>query len=248
VPTPGSLNGDVHLSHYALQLASRPLPKLSIRGNAAYDGRDDQTTRSPSTMSCRYLPAEQLSRRATARIACVSMAAAELRLGPLDTDRRRRQIQRRSLRPGQVITNTQETQSWGPRHSDSPLVLELHVEIRRRLRKTSSFNAAALPVEENRWSAITTMPRDRVFSRHGFWAATSTLTWTVEGYLAKDTIDPRRWVAGRHEQRASTTLTWTPRDTLSAYIDAGYDGMAMLQNGYTGVLSAPWLAADTERF
>ena len=28
VPTPGSLDGDVHLSHYALGLASRPLPKL----------------------------------------------------------------------------------------------------------------------------------------------------------------------------------------------------------------------------
>src|SRR4029077_2708409 len=44
VPMPGSLDGDVHLSHYALGLASRPLPKLSVRGNATYDGRDDKTT------------------------------------------------------------------------------------------------------------------------------------------------------------------------------------------------------------
>ena len=51
VPTPSSLDGDVHLSHYALGLASRPLPKLSIRGNATYDGRDDKTTRSPSPTS-----------------------------------------------------------------------------------------------------------------------------------------------------------------------------------------------------
>ena len=42
--TPGSLDGDVHLSHYALGLGSRPLPKLSLRGNAAYDGRDDKTS------------------------------------------------------------------------------------------------------------------------------------------------------------------------------------------------------------
>jgi hypothetical protein len=43
VPTPDSLDGNVHLSHYALGLASRPLPKLSVRGNATYDGHDDKT-------------------------------------------------------------------------------------------------------------------------------------------------------------------------------------------------------------
>ena len=44
LPTPGSLDGDVHLSHYALGLASRPLPKLSLRGNATYDGHDEKTS------------------------------------------------------------------------------------------------------------------------------------------------------------------------------------------------------------
>ena len=44
IPAPSSLDGDVHLSHYALGLASRPLPKLSLRGNAVYDGRDDKTS------------------------------------------------------------------------------------------------------------------------------------------------------------------------------------------------------------
>jgi len=39
VPASGSLDGDVRLSHYALGLASRPLPKLSLRGNATYAGR-----------------------------------------------------------------------------------------------------------------------------------------------------------------------------------------------------------------
>ena len=43
-------------------------------------------------------------------------------------------------------------------------------------------------------------------------------------------------------------LTWTPRDTLSAYIDAGYQRLFMLQNGYTGLDTVPWLIADTERF
>jgi hypothetical protein len=51
-----------------------------------------------------------------------------------------------------------------------------------------------------------------------------------------------------HEQRGSSTLTWTPRDTLSAYIDGGYERLFNLQNGYTGLDTAPWLASDTERF
>jgi len=81
------------------------------------------------------------------------------------------------------------------------------------------------------------------------WAATSTLTWSVEASVAKD--DYRSSPLGlqaTHEQRASTTLTWTPRETLSAYIDAGYERLFNLQNGYAGLDTAPWLAADTERF
>jgi MtrB/PioB family decaheme-associated outer membrane protein len=48
VPASGSLDGDVHLSHYSLGIASLPLPKLSVRGSATYDGRDDHTT--PQTL------------------------------------------------------------------------------------------------------------------------------------------------------------------------------------------------------
>ena len=57
-------------------LASRPLPKLSVRGNATYDGHDDKT----SPLAIAYIvtdtfPAAPPSHRATARIACISTAA-----------------------------------------------------------------------------------------------------------------------------------------------------------------------------
>ncbi len=43
VPGAASLDGEVHLSHYSLALSSRPLTKLVLRGRATYDGRDDST-------------------------------------------------------------------------------------------------------------------------------------------------------------------------------------------------------------
>ena len=252
VPAPGSLNGDVHLSHYALQLASLPLPKLSIRGNAAYDGRDDQTTPiavdyvvtdtfpGGSVVTPRYsedrVRLDGGADYALARWVRVGIG------GKFNDDH---------YGPGQVITNTQETESWG-RATLTPLSsLSFTLKYGDALRRSSSFDAAALPPEENPLVRdFNYAPRDRVFSSlTGSWAATSTFTWMIEGFLAKDDyrLSPLGLQAA-HEQRASTTLAWTPRDTLSAYLDAGYQRLAMLQNGYTGVLTAPWLAADTERF
>ena len=35
---------------------------------------------------------------------------------------------------------------------------------------------------------------------------------------------------------------------MSAYIDGGYERLFNLQNGYSGLDTAPWLVADTERY
>jgi MtrB/PioB family decaheme-associated outer membrane protein len=252
VLAPASLDGDVRLSHYALGLSSRPLSKLSVRGNAAYDGRDDQTT----PLAVTYVVTDTFPggtavtpRYSEDRVRLDGGADYAfthwIRVGvggKFNDDH---------YGPGQVITNTQETQSWG-RATLTPLSsLNFTLKYGDALRKTSSFNAAALPPEENPLVRdYNYAPRDRVFSSlTGSWAATPTLTWTVEGYLAKDDYrsSPLGLLAA-HEQRGSTTLAWTPRDTLSAYIDAGYERLAMLQNGYTGALTAPWLTADTQRF
>jgi hypothetical protein len=150
-----------------------------------------------------------------------------------------------------VLTWSQNAQSWG-RATITPIApLIFTLKYGNALRKTSSFDSAALPPDENpliRESDYAA--RDRVFSTFtGAWSATATLTWSVEGSLAKD--DYRSSPLGLqavHEQRVSTTLNWTPRDTLSAYIDGGYERLFNLQNGSTGPESAPWLASDTERF
>jgi MtrB/PioB family decaheme-associated outer membrane protein len=252
VPAPGSLDGDVHLSHYALGLALRPLPKLSLRGNATYDGRDDKTnplgiayvvtdtfpggTAVTPRYSEDHVRLDGGADYALARWIKIGVG------GKLDDVH---------YGPGQVLTWSQNAQSWG-RATITPIApLIFTLKYGNALRKTSSFDSAALPPDENpliRESDYAA--RDRVFSTFtGAWSATATLTWSVEGSLAKD--DYRSSPLGLqavHEQRVSTTLNWTPRDTLSAYIDGGYERLFNLQNGSTGPESAPWLASDTERF
>jgi MtrB/PioB family decaheme-associated outer membrane protein len=252
VPTPDSLDGDVHLSHYALGLASRPLPKLSVRGNATYDGRDDKTR----PLSIAYVVTDTFpgGTYVTPRYSEDHVrldGGADYRLlnwfkvgvgGKLDEIH---------YGPGQVVTWTQNAESWG-RATITPIAgLSFTVKGGNALRKASPFDAAALPPAENPLiRAYNYAPRDRVFSTlTAAWAATATLTWSLEGSLAQD--DYRNSPLGlqaTHRQRASTTVTWAPRETLSAYLDLGYEHVANLQSGYTGIATAPWLAADTERF
>jgi MtrB/PioB family decaheme-associated outer membrane protein len=252
VPMPNSLDGNVHLSHYALGLASRPLPKLSLRGNATYDGRDDETT----PIAIDYIVTDTFPggtaltpRYSEDRVRLDGGAdyalAHWIRIGvggKFNDDH---------YGPGQVFTNTQDAQSWGRATLTPFSSLSFTVKYGNALRKTSSFDAAALPPEENPLLRdFNYAGRDRVFSKlTGSWAATPTLTWSIEEFLAKD--DYRSSPLGlqsAHEQRTSTTLTFTPRETLSAYVDAGYQRLFMLQSGYSGVLTTPWLAADTEKF
>ena len=153
--------------------------------------------------------------------------------------------------PGQILRNTQDVESWA-RISFAPTPdLNFGVKFGDGLRKTSDFNAAAFPVGENPLvRAFNFAPRDRIFtSVTGVWAATPTLAWTVGALLSKD--DYRSSPLGlqaAHEQQASTALTWTPRATLSAHANLSYQRLFTLQNGSAGILTTPWLAADTTRY
>jgi MtrB/PioB family decaheme-associated outer membrane protein len=251
-PTPNSLDGDVHLSHYALGLASRPLPKLSVRGNATYDGHDDKTP----VLALPYIVTDTFPggtavtpRYSEDRVRLDGGADyALLRWIKVGVGGKLDEVH---YGPGQVVTWTQNAQSWG-RATITPIAsLSFTLKGGDALRKASSFDSAALPPAENPLiREYDYAPRDRVFySLTGAWTATSTLSWSVEGFVAKD--DYRSSPLGLqsvHEDRGSTSLTWTPRDTLSAYIDAGYERLFNLQSGYTGPMTLPWLAADTERF
>jgi MtrB/PioB family decaheme-associated outer membrane protein len=249
---PGSLNGDVHLSHYALGLGSRPLSKLSVHGNATYDGRDDETT--PITVD--YIVTDTFPggsavtpRYSEDRVRLDGGADFALlnwvRLGVGG------EYQNTHYGPGQVLTFLQDTNSWG-RASVIPLdSLTFTLKGGDGLRKTSSFDAAALPPGENPLIRDSNFAaREQVFySLTAAWSPTATLSWTVEGYFANDDYPlSQLGLRSEHERRLSSTLTWAPRDSLSFYLDTGYQSLYGLQYGYMGPAAAPWQIADSERF
>ncbi len=251
-PTPGSLDGDVHLSHYALGGSSRPLPKLSLRGNATYDGRDDKT--SPQTIAYTVTDTFPGGTAVTPRYSedrvhldggADYVLAHWLKIGvggKLDDIH---------YGPGQVVTWTQNAESWG-RAVVTPIEpLSFTLKIGDGLRKASSFDTAALPPAENtRIWEYNYAPRDRVFYiLTGAWNATSTLTWSVEGSIVRDDFrSTQLGLLAAHQYRGSTNLTWTPTDKLSAYVDGGYQRLFNLQNGSSGADTTPWYVADRVRY
>jgi MtrB/PioB family decaheme-associated outer membrane protein len=252
VPGANSLDGEVHLSHYSLALSTRPLSRVILRGRATYDGRDDSTR----PIAVNYVVTDTVP-GGTA----VTPRYSEDRTrfdGTADATPWRMlhvgvggEFLYVHYAPGQVLTHTQDVESW-VRISVTPLEsVTVAVKYGDGLRKDSPTDLAALPFGESTLVRdYNYAGRDRVFSTlTATWTATATLAWSVQGALNKD--DYRSSPLGLqslHEQRYSTTLTWTPQDTLSAYVDAGYQQLFTWQNGATDVLSSPWMISDSERF
>jgi MtrB/PioB family decaheme-associated outer membrane protein len=251
-PSPGSLDGDVRLSHYALGLGSSPLPRLSVRATARFDGRDDRTaplavntivtdTFAGGTVVAPRYGQNRMHLEGGADYALLPW----VRAGVGGT------FQDVHYAPGQVLDHTHEVESWGRVTITPRADLSLGLKLGNGLRKISGFNAAALPSAENsQVRAFNTAPRDRDFvTLTGAWTASETLALTLESMLAND--DYRNSPLGlqsEHERSTSAALTWTPSATLSANIDAAYQSQHSLQNGYSGSASPAWLLADRERY
>jgi len=252
MPAPGSLDGDVHVSQYMLGLASHPLPKLSVHGHATYDGRDDATT--PLTLA--YVVTDTFPggsfvtpRYSEDRVRLDGGADYSLfrwmRIGVAG------ELHDIHYGPGQVLTWSQDAQSWGYATIAPVAALSFTLKGGNAARKTSAFDAAALPPAENPLiRAYNYAPRDRVFfSLMSDWAVTATVSWTLEGFFADDDYRlSQLGLQSAHERRASTTISWRPRETLNLYADGGYQTYDYLQSGYSGVATPPWLVANAERF
>jgi len=247
-----SLDGDVHVSHYALGLATRPLSKLYLRGNATYDGRDDHT----QALAIAYIVTDTLPAGTavtprygedrtrldgSADYHLFSWAHVGVGGQLLDTH----------YAPGQVLTYTHADRGWVDATLNPLASLSLTFKGGNGRRDASSFNVAALPVSENPLiRAFDYAPRDRTFfSLSGAWQLTSTLSWSLEGSYANDAYRlSQLGLQDGHDRDASTTLTWAPREQLSIYWNGGYQRMTALQRGVNEALAPAWEVTDSQHY
>lgn len=247
-----SLDGNVRISHYTLGLASRPISKLYLRGNATYDGRNDHTSPLPIT----YIVTDTLpgGTAVTPRYGEDRTrldGSADYRLFSWARIGVGGDILDIHYAPGQVLSYTHETRSWAQATFNPLSSLSLTVKGGDGRRAASSFNVTALPVNENPLiRAFDYAPRDRTFfSLSGSWQLSSTLSWSLEGVFANDTYRlSQLGLQEGHDRNASTTLTWAPREQLSLYVNGGYQRMTALQNGLSEPAAAGWDVRDAQHY
>lgn len=247
-----ALDGEVRLTHYALGLSSRPLKRLYVRGSATYDGRDDHTPvlAVPQVLTDTFLNGIAVTPRygedrtrleGTADYRLVNWA----RVGVGG------KFENVHYSPGQVISWLQDERSWGQLRLDPLSSLNFTLKSGNASRSTSTYNAGALPPEENPLlRAYDYAPRDTNFySVQGAWSPLTTLTWSIEGTWSDDAY--RLSSLGLRESRdrkLASTLNFTPAATLSLYLDGSYQRLAAVQDGNIGNGAPNWIEQDAQNF
>lgn len=247
----GSLGGSIDLTHYALALALRPLSRLSLRGRATYDGRDDHTR----ALAIDYVVTDTFpgGTYLTPRYGedrTKLTGSADYRLFRWLRAGTGGRYAHTHYSPGQVLTSLSELAAWGYGTVTPLPSLSLTVKAGSSRRDASAFHATALPIAENPlMRAYDYAPRDREFvTVRGTWMATPALSWSIEGSAATDAY--RLSQAGLRESRErelSTSLAWAPAKPWSVYVDSSYQHLEALQNSLEAS-GAPWQARQGEYF
>jgi MtrB/PioB family decaheme-associated outer membrane protein len=248
----GSLDGDVHLSHYGLSLSSRPLARLYLRGTATYDGRDDDT----AVLTVPYIVTDTFpGGNATAvrysedrtRLDGSADYAVEnwMRLGVAGT------FTSTHYSPGQPVTWTQDGIGWARAIVTPRVGLTFTLKGGGDTRKASPYDTSVLPITENPLvQNFNYAARDRTFySLTSSWQIGSKWTWSLEGFSAHDRYPfSQLGLQSEEERRVDTTFTYVPREHLSVYVEAGYQRLYALQDGFTGAATPPWQVHNTQRY
>jgi MtrB/PioB family decaheme-associated outer membrane protein len=248
----GSLDGDVHLSHYGLSLSSRPLTRLYLRGSATYDGRDDNT----AVLTVPYIVTDTFpGGNATAVRYSEDRTRLDgsadytvdhwLRLGVAGT------FTSTHYAPGQPVTWTQDGIGWARAIVTPRSGLSFTLKAGGDTRKASPYDTSVLPITENPLvQNFNYATRDRTFySLTGSWQIGSKVTWSLEGFSAHDRYPySQLGLQTEDERRVDSTITYAPREGLSVYLEGGYQRLYALQDGFTGAATPPWQAHDTQRY
>lgn len=248
----GSLDGDVRLTHYALGLSSRPWRRLYVRGTATYDGRDDRT--SPLTIAqiltdslpngTAVTPLYSYDRTRFTGSADYQLISW-LRVGAAG------QFLTTEYSPDQVLRWRQDARSWGQVKVDPIPDLSFTIKAGNANTHVSGYNTLLLPLSENPLLfAYDYAPVDSNFySFLGSWAPLDTLTWTVEGTWSDDAYRlTDLGLQQARDRKIASTVTYTPAQTVSVYLEGGYQRLSALQAGSIGDGAPLWYVADNQGF
>lgn len=252
IPAPGSLDGEVLLSHYALTLASRVDSKLYVRGTASYDGRDDHTT---ALTLAQTITDELYGGLATTPLygddrtrlqgSADYRVLSWLKLGVGG------EYLHTHFSPGQVLEHTDESRAWFYLAASPLAAVSLSAKGGTATRRASTLELNALPPAENPllW-AYDYAPRSEDFvDLTAAWAVSAKLSWSVQGTWTDESYPlSQLGLQGGRDRDVSSTLTWTPVDPLSLYVDAGYQRLTALQSGATAPDAPFWQVGDAQYF
>lgn len=252
VTLPGSLQGNIDLSHYALALAFTPVSGLSMRGRASYDGRDDHA----SALAVAYVVTDtypggtyvtpRYSEDHTRLDGSVDYRFFRwVRAGVGGT------YTHTHYSPGQVLTSLDGLKAWGYGTINPLAVLSFTIKAGSSRRDASAFNPSALPRNENPLMyAYDYAPRDRQFETlRATWSATPALTWSLEGSTATDAYRlSELGLRDSRERELATTLAWSPEKPWSVYVDGSYEHLEASQNSLQTAGAPLWHASQGEYF
>lgn len=249
---PGSLGGDIRLTHYALALALTPARRLSMRGRANYDGRDDHTTPlaldyivtdtypGGTYLTPRY-GEDETRLEGSADYGLLGWVRAGVGGNYTDTH----------YSPGQVLTSLRELQAFGYGTVTPLAALSLTVKGGSSRRDASAFDAAALPAAENPLlRAYDYAPRDRELETvTAAWAITTALSASLEGSASTDAYRlSQLGLKESRERELSMTLAWAPATAWSVYLDGSYQHLEALEEGLEVAGASPWQEREGEYF
>ncbi len=248
---PGSFDGDVKLSHYALTVGSRPIPRLNLHGRVAFDERNDESTPltiaqvitdsvpGPTVTTPRYdYDRTRFDAGADYRLArWLTAGVAGDRLDVTRTE--------------QVVHHTADGRTYGFLRLTPWSSLAITLKGGAAHRNASGIDLALLPPAENPLLVMFNLAdRNREFYELGAtFNPTETVSLGVQGFWADD--EYHRSTLGLQsgrERRVTATLGWNPLANLSFYADGGYQSQQTLQAGEYSADSALWQALMQSRY
>jgi MtrB/PioB family decaheme-associated outer membrane protein len=251
LPPEGAFEGDVRLSHLAATLGSRPWSRVHVHGRVALDSRtDDGTAMSLVQYLTDYVagPTVTTPRFDFKRVRVDGGVDLKV-LNSLTVGVAGDRIE--IDRTQQLVAHTEDGRTygrvkWTPGHG-----FTLTVKGGAAHREARDVDLTYLPFgQDPRVAMFNVSNRDREFGdADASWSLGDKFSIALQGSVTHD--DYRRsqlgLLSGR-ERRAAATVTWTPTEALSFYVDGGYQKRDTRQAGAYSPTSAIWEASISDRF